>query len=60
MVLVGLTAPAVTNTLPSMIPRLGMSWHMPQRSTTEVAGSSPMRAVPSRWALVLVMADMVR
>ena len=26
-----------------------MSWLIPNRSTTDVAGSSPMRAVPMRW-----------
>ena len=51
IVLVGLADPAVTKTLPSMTPRLAMSWAMPKRSTTDVAGSSPMRAVPMRWPL---------
>ncbi len=48
MVLVGFTAPAVTNTLPSTIARLGTSWQTPHRSTTEARGSSPILAVPSR------------
>ena len=40
-VLVGLTEPTVTNTLPSMIPRFGTSWVIPQRSTTEMCGRRP-------------------
>ncbi len=49
IVLVGLAEPAVTNTLPSMIPRFATSWDMHQRSTTDDAGSSPILAVPMKW-----------
>ena len=51
IVLVGFAEPAVTNTLPSTMPRLGTSWAMPHRSTTEWSGSSPIRAVPIRCPL---------
>src|SRR5262249_51106531 len=48
MVEVGFTPALVTMTLPSTMYRLGTSWHRPSPSTTEVAGSLPMRAVPIR------------
>ena len=48
MVAVGLMQALVVKMLPSMMNRLLTSWARPQRSTTELAGSSPIRAVPSR------------
>ena len=51
MVLVGFTPPDVTNTLPSIIPKLGESWAMHQRSTTERVGSFPILAVPMKCPL---------
>ncbi len=54
MVLVGLAAPTVTNTLPSMIARLRTSCVMPHGRRPTTSRSSPMRAVPSRWLLVRI------
>ena len=42
------TPPDVTKMLPSTTNRFFTSWLRPQLFTTEVAGSSPMRAVPIR------------
>ena len=47
MVAVGLAEPAVTNTPPSTMYRLGTSWARHQRSTTDELESSPIRVVPS-------------
>src|SRR3990172_3652456 len=45
----GFKPPEVTNTLASMIKRLGTSWARPHLSTTEDVGSLPMRQVPIWW-----------
>ena len=46
--LVGFTAAAVTNRLPSTMKRFFTSWHRPHGFTTDVRGSVPIRAVPMR------------
>lgn len=46
----GLADPCVGMTLPSQMNKLAMSWERPNLSTTEVRGSLPMRAPPTRWA----------
>jgi hypothetical protein len=46
IVSVGLNPPEDTNTDPSAMYTLSSSCRRPKRSTTEEAGSSPMRAVP--------------
>ena len=51
IVLVGFIPLAVGKTLPSMTPRLRTRWVNPQRSQTDVAGSSPIRVVPMKWPL---------
>jgi len=48
MVAVGLTPPLVGRLLPSTMKRLSTSWARWEPSTTERAGSEPMRAVPRR------------
>src|SRR5207253_7600623 len=45
---VGLTPEEVTKQLPSTTYRFGTSWARFHRSSTDVSGSSPIRAVPRR------------
>src|SRR5262249_19840539 len=48
IVAVGFMALGVGQKLPAKMNRLGMSWARPQASTTELPGSTPILAVPSR------------
>src|SRR5256885_687192 len=48
MVSPGLADPWVGSRLPSQINRLGMSWVRPKLSVTDVCGSFPIRAPPTR------------
>ena len=48
IVIVGWPRPEVTRLLPSQMKRFGTSWLRWYLSTTDVAGSLPMRHVPSR------------
>src|SRR4029450_13498944 len=53
IVAVGFIPDAVGHVLPPKTYPLGTSWHRPWPSTTDVAGSSPIRVVPSRCQPVL-------
>ena len=57
MVVVGLAEPAVTNTLPSGMTRLGTSWARQSGQTTDEPGSVPIRAVPHQMAVGAVVDD---
>ena len=51
IVSVGLKPPDDTNTEPSAAYTFSSAWNRHHPSTTEVRGSSPMRAVPMMWAV---------